>query len=100
MKALYLVVIVAVIVIGTVVLYVAGKPGNNPLSVSTTAPLTHQLNNTTMFIPELVPTNRTIVLEASEQNMSIRYIETLNYNSESFHFITSEWGGIPSKRYW
>ncbi|MCE4605963.1 MAG: hypothetical protein F7B59_01330 [Desulfurococcales archaeon] len=96
MKALYLVVIVAVIAIGIVVLYEASNPSNNPVSIPTTTPLIHssssyQLNNTTTtFLPKLVPTSKTIILKASEQNMSIKYIETQSYNNESFYIIINK----------
>ena len=48
-------------------------------------------NTTTGVIPEPVPSNRIIVIKASEKNMSIRYIETLNYDDKSFHIITDKW---------
>ncbi|MEB3756932.1 MAG: hypothetical protein GSR79_08790 [Desulfurococcales archaeon] len=95
MKALYLAIILAIIASGVVFLYEENIPSNNNVNISTTLS-THSssfyINNaTTEVIPEPVPSNRIIVLKASEENMSIGYIETLNYDNESFHIITDKW---------
>ncbi|MEB3756188.1 MAG: hypothetical protein GSR79_04950 [Desulfurococcales archaeon] len=95
MKALYLAIILAIIAFGVVFLYEENIPSNNNLNISTTLSThssSYYINNaTTEVIPEPVPSNRIIVLKASEENMSIGYIETLNYDNESFHIITDKW---------